>query len=121
MRNVDGCRDVLLACHTNKPFSRVQRFQLNPMMKALAAPTQMGSGINRGACDFLHLCVRALVDIAQLRSISEIIFVYLSTAFASVHRSMIAARLGTEEERMARQHRLPNASGRTRYACHRIL
>lgn len=65
----------------------------------MPAITQMGSGLNSDACDLLHLYLRAIIDYAEVRSVSNsFIFVDVSTAFAAMDRAIAATPPGTEAD-----------------------
>ena len=64
-------------------------------MEEVAVSTQMGSALNNGSCDILHLRVRSLTMLAEIRKLSlGLIFLDFSIVFTSMERSIAATALG---------------------------
>ena len=82
-------RDVTIASEFAKSFGSLLRPRMLPIVEKIAGTSQFGSGLNTGATDVAHVLVRAYTDVAQLLKLSlGLLFVDLSTAFASVVRAL---------------------------------
>jgi hypothetical protein len=58
-------------------------------MKAMAVNTQYGSGINGGATDFAHVCIRSVIEYCTYSRLSNaLILVDVTTAFARMLRGI---------------------------------
>ena len=92
-QHASSYRDVTISSEFAKAFGSLLRPRMLPVIAELAGDTQFGSGLNAGATDVAHLLVRAYVDVAQILKLSLcLLFVDLSTAFASVVRACNAHR-----------------------------
>ena len=84
-------RDVTIASEFAKTVGSLLRPRMLSTVAAVSGGTQFGSGLNTGSTDVAHVLVRAYIDVAQVLHVSlGLLFVDLSSAFASVARACIS-------------------------------
>ena len=82
-------RDVTIASELAKTVGSLLRPHMLSTVAAVSGGTQFGSGLSTGSTDVAHVLVRAYIDAAQVLHVSlGLLFVHLSSAFASVARAL---------------------------------